>query len=844
MTSYAGVELTKDAAYTIVSPEVPAVPAVPDVAFRMYATPPPLGYTYRQLSGGRPNDLSSFLGWSQLVVAPTLFTQAIAGYEYKTLAQLTGQSIPSGAVPVYEVIGNFSQLSGYSIPIFRSEPMPPQFWGAILNMEYVRFLDAPAYASNGYPIGPGPYTGEFFVPTLSGLQRVVRTYVKDGRGVWMPTSTSNNPPYCRSEGSCRVTALIGFPGRAAVAAQPEIRVRDARLGWNSGANSISALDGDIRLTFPVRLTNAAAVGWANNRGDVTSFTNLSHAFYFDTDPNDGILRVSVIESGRRRLIIGTAVTGDTYELRRIAGSVSYRVNGTTVYSSSSYSGGAVRVGAALYAGEDSVGDGMVFENVAGGASTTPLAPSSGYHEIVFHGFGFGPSIADLGGIGLSTIEVFQADSALIGNIPVQAALGYGELSIVSGYSFGSGSYPDANGQSEIFLTGFAYEAGNLGLGVIEFVGFGLGDAAPPQIVFDDTEALVGGVGIEFDTRAKEIAAMQAVILAAMPVKHRANGLNRITDQVLINDVIAQVFRQLIAAEFSANASSLQTFIGIERAAEALVCSGLILAEAEAIEVVLAALALMDDGVSSVVNTTSDALDVVSLGKVTATAIGQMIDAIALGLNSAATASIGIVLADKIAIENTTLSVAEAFNTMRSGVQCALRFTIDNGEYVAWVMNTESKGLSRYTNYPFNSFMKVGGRYYGATDTGLYALEGEDDAGEDINVAMRLGLNAYGTQRYKRMPTFYVGFRSDGDLLLKAVVSDVVDGERVAHSYRLRSTNAQNMRDGRRPIGRGLEAVYWDFVIENIDGADIEIDVIEMLPMVLTRRVRGDSGGKG
>ena len=38
-------------------------------------------------------------------------------------------------------------------------------------------------------------------------------------------------------------------------------------------------------------------------------------------------------------------------------------------------------------------------------------------------------------------------------------------------------------------------------------------------------------------------------------------------------------------------------------------------------------------------------------------------------------------------------------------------------------------------------------------------------------------------------------------------------------------------------------MYWDWVMENVDGAAFDLDVIEFMPLMTQRRLRGNAGGK-
>lgn len=173
----------------------------------------------------------------------------------------------------------------------------------------------------------------------------------------------------------------------------------------------------------------------------------------------------------------------------------------------------------------------------------------------------------------------------------------------------------------------------------------------------------------------------------------------------------------------------------------------------------------------------------------------------------------------------------------------LHLRSDNGHYTAWTMNTDSRASTRYTQYPFNSFMRVGGRNYAASDDGVYRLEGDSDNGRLINAHVRLGMSALGSRLAKHIPSVYLGYAASGDLLLKVITADRSNGERRADIYRLHAKGAASPREGRVQVGRGLNAVYWDFVIENVDGAAFDLDVIEFMPLVVNRRIRGNAGGR-
>ncbi|HEL5043011.1 hypothetical protein [Stenotrophomonas maltophilia] len=200
---------------------------------------------------------------------------------------------------------------------------------------------------------------------------------------------------------------------------------------------------------------------------------------------------------------------------------------------------------------------------------------------------------------------------------------------------------------------------------------------------------------------------------------------------------------------------------------------------------------------------------------------------------------GVVLVNERALIATgEVSVAEALQHLGDSIGFVTRLALDTGEYVAWVLNTENRALSRYTDYPFNSFAKIGGRYYGAAANGLHRLEGNDDDGEPIAARIRLGLSALGTRRLKRVPEAFVGYTSDGVLLLHVITVNEESGQKEAAIYKILERPATSTRETRWKLGKGIKAVDFDFIIENVDGADFDLAAIDFRPIYLERRTRG------
>lgn len=158
------------------------------------------------------------------------------------------------------------------------------------------------------------------------------------------------------------------------------------------------------------------------------------------------------------------------------------------------------------------------------------------------------------------------------------------------------------------------------------------------------------------------------------------------------------------------------------------------------------------------------------------------------------------------------------------------------DYATWVMNTErGQPLSEYTNYNFNSLAYYRDQLYGANDEGLYTMSGATDAGTNITAHMASMMLDFGTSRQKRLRSAYLGYTSEGQLVLK--VRAVDDGQLTEHWYQAAPVDvADAPREGYVRIGQGLRSRYWQFELSNVDGGDFEIDQLELYPLFLNRRV--------
>jgi hypothetical protein len=149
-------------------------------------------------------------------------------------------------------------------------------------------------------------------------------------------------------------------------------------------------------------------------------------------------------------------------------------------------------------------------------------------------------------------------------------------------------------------------------------------------------------------------------------------------------------------------------------------------------------------------------------------------------------------------------------------------------YTTWAMNTRNAAVTQYTGYNFNSFAKMGERYMGANDQGLYWLDGDDDAGRDIKSRITTGVIQPNGNKLSGVQYAYLGMRGDGEFIV--TVTDEAGG---SYNYTL---TGSSMETSRVAFGRGFKTRYFTFSLES-QGQDFDLDSAEFVTTEMARKVQ-------
>lgn len=181
----------------------------------------------------------------------------------------------------------------------------------------------------------------------------------------------------------------------------------------------------------------------------------------------------------------------------------------------------------------------------------------------------------------------------------------------------------------------------------------------------------------------------------------------------------------------------------------------------------------------------------------------------------------------------TLAVGTSVLTLPAILAVGIGTRGTGATFSAVVMNTETQALWTYSNFAFNSFAKVHGQQFAAGDGGLYTLGGATDDGTQIQAAARSGVSDFGSAHIKRLERAYMGYSSAGNMTLRVITDGVT-----TRDYLVR-VGASGIHGRHVKLGRGLEARYWQFEWRNQAGADFSLNMFEVKPLILGRRVSGN-----
>ncbi len=345
----------------------------------------------------------------------------------------------------------------------------------------------------------------------------------------------------------------------------------------------------------------------------------------------------------------------------------------------------------------------------------------------------------------------------------------------------------------------------------------------------------------FDSQSRRL--YTAVVRSPLALQSTApgsayNGGLRAKEKLALGGRPSFVIRVLAESGISFSSLAAGSYQMLARAVSRLLLTGHAANYAEAVQQVADALAFADLVQWLQLGGSSDALVLGDRLDTAYAAFAEVVERLVLSAKAESEFTLTVLLREGFAVGTSAGHQEELVAQLHDSIGFAMSLSFDDGEFIAWVMNTDVRGLTRYTNYPFNSFARIGGKSYGAYAGGIARLDGADDMGQPIKAKLRLGMFDFGDRHLKSFSDVFFGMSASGQMLLKAIFVDEETGEKNMAIYKVLARPASAARETRAKLGRGMKAVDWDFELENVDGADFDLQSIQFYPTQLTRRTRG------
>jgi len=139
---------------------------------------------------------------------------------------------------------------------------------------------------------------------------------------------------------------------------------------------------------------------------------------------------------------------------------------------------------------------------------------------------------------------------------------------------------------------------------------------------------------------------------------------------------------------------------------------------------------------------------------------------------------------------------------------------------AFVMNTNTNTVSRWTNYPFDNVVQLcDGEYYGVNSNGFYLLDGDLDLTTAINGKILTKDSDHGVRNAKRIQ--YVYINGDSTVNVQPIVDSVS-----------KNVHASSFAGRKATLSLGNTGRYWQFEISGIK----RLQGIKIIPLMEQRRV--------
>jgi hypothetical protein len=139
------------------------------------------------------------------------------------------------------------------------------------------------------------------------------------------------------------------------------------------------------------------------------------------------------------------------------------------------------------------------------------------------------------------------------------------------------------------------------------------------------------------------------------------------------------------------------------------------------------------------------------------------------------------------------------------------------------LNGTTAATTQYSNFDFNSYTVINGKLYGSSSSGIFLIEGNTDAGTEIDAHFKTFSTDLNTHVKKRLRTAYVSGNSKGSL----IISPVLDNDE-GKEYSITLEDTLMFRRQKVHLDRTERGYYVGVRVANVDGVDFTVNNISLV----------------
>lgn len=153
-------------------------------------------------------------------------------------------------------------------------------------------------------------------------------------------------------------------------------------------------------------------------------------------------------------------------------------------------------------------------------------------------------------------------------------------------------------------------------------------------------------------------------------------------------------------------------------------------------------------------------------------------------------------------------------------------------YTAKVINLRTGAVTEFTNHNYNSFARIGTKYYAAGPAGFVRLEGVTDPGSaNIDWHVKTGQMDDKDPGLKRLPEVLLGLRASGKITVRIHPDD-----NTSHNYQLPVVQTNTIHQHRVKPGKGMRGRWFAVALLGNNNSTLELDSMQVNMTKTTRRL--------